>query len=128
MAMGSGWTGLGPGRSLVCNFDLSRLHIGPEENRGHEVNHGRKPEKEGRVGDQRKDQGSPCPIWAPRCSNPRGADGLLVTNVSVAEWSVIPPLFFSRARMAPRVCVGLREKQSDMLGWGEGPVVCGLRS
>ena len=30
--------------------------------------------------------------------------------------------------MAPRVCVGLREKQSDMLGWGEGPVVCGMRS
>lgn len=51
MAMGSGWTGLGPGRSLVCNFDLSRLHIGPEENRGHEINHGRKLEKEGRVGD-----------------------------------------------------------------------------
>ena len=30
--------------------------------------------------------------------------------------------------MAPRVCVGRGEKQSDMLGWGEGPVVCGWRS
>lgn len=73
MAMGSRWTGLGPGRSLACNFDLGRLHIGPEENRGHEINHRRKLEKEDRAGDQRKDQGSPCPRLGPRVFQFKGS-------------------------------------------------------
>lgn len=54
--MGSRWTGWALGR---VSFDLGRLHVDPEENRGLEVNHGRKLEKEeGRVRDQERTKDS----------------------------------------------------------------------
>lgn len=44
------------------------------------------------------------------------------------ECDTEPSLFLPTARMAPRVRVGPAEKQLDTLGWGEGSVLCGLRS
>ena len=74
MATGWPWGAGGQGWALGrVSFDLGRLHVDPEENRGHEVNHGRKLEKEGRVGDQRKDQGFPCPRLGPRVFQSKGS-------------------------------------------------------
>ena len=42
LGWGVGGQGWGPEKSLACGFDLDRLHTDPEENRGHEVNQGRK--------------------------------------------------------------------------------------
>lgn len=110
LGLGVGRQVWGSRKSLACDFDLGRLHIDPEENRGHEVNQRRKLKHKASLGIKGRARDPPAPAWAPRCSSPGEQVGYRWQNVSLVEWSGIlnPSLFFPQGQNGSQRVGGYR--------------------